>query len=370
MCGIAYQHNFDGTPVNNDVMQQFDLQRHRGLEGFGLFDGQEMNMVHAAKEDRILRWLVKYDSNLILFHHRNPTSTINIKRTAHPFTTHKFFGKNQYILVHNGHVNNSRILRTEHEKLGIKYQSKLRDGTFNDSESLLWDFALTMEGKQDGLRASGGIAFICLKIVDGVLDKMYFARNTSPLNLFRDENGVRLSSEGKGKPIDPHMLYTYNYVLNRLTTRFFDVPPHYKYENTGNSTKYIGAGNGYNASGNYVPPYLRAVENEIDKRQSTMPYQDVLDYDRDGNPIYDSYDDDYTPTMKEVEVKVLDLLCDANGVFEVAYWAAEQKMEAAMEFGDTYEVWLLEAAMEYIENDPENVDKNSVSTMWEAIWER
>lgn len=365
MCGIAYGHNFDGSPVNNDILQQFDLQRHRGLEGFGLFDGQEMHMVHAAKEDRILRWLVKYDSNLILFHHRNPTSTINIKRTAHPFTTHKYFGDTQYILVHNGHINNSKILRTEHEKLGIKYQSKLHDGTFNDSESLLWDFALTMEGKQDRLYASGGIAFICLKIVKGKLDKMYFGRNVSPLNLFRDKDGIRLSSEGKGEPIDPHMLYTYNYALNRLTTRFFDVPPHYKYENTGNTTRTLPA---YNSSGHPVPQYLLpAVTNEIDRRQSTMPYQEY-DYDRDGNPIDDEYDD-YLPSMREIETKVLDLLCDSKGVFEVAYWKAEGKLDECYETNDYYEAWLLEGAMEYIENDPENVSNTSVSSMWEALWE-
>lgn len=361
MCGIAYGHNFDGSPVNNDILQQFDLQRHRGLEGFGLFDGQEMHMVHAAKEDRILRWLVKYDSNLILFHHRNPTSTINIKRTAHPFTTYKYFGDTQYILVHNGHVNNSRVLFEEHKKLGIKYQSKLHDGTFNDSESLLWDLALTLEGKQEHLKASGSIAFICLKLVNGKLDKMYFARNTSPLNLFRDENGIRLSSEGKGTSIDPHMLYTYNYELKRLTTRFFDVPPHYKYENTGNSTRPIG---GYGSSGQQF--LLPAVTNEYMRRQSRVA-DDYYDYDRDGNPI-DEYDD-YMPSMKEVETKVLELLCDSKGVFEVAYWKAENLLEECYETGDTYEAWLLEGAMEYIENDPENKDKNSVSSMWEAIWE-
>jgi hypothetical protein len=326
-------------------------------------------MVHAAKEDRILRWLVKYDSNLILFHHRNPTSTINIKRTAHPFTTYKYFGDTQYVLVHNGHINNSRILRTAHEKLGIKYQSKLHDGTFNDSESLLWDLALTLEGKQEGLQASGGIAFVCLKLVKGKLDKMYFGRNTSPLNLFRDKNGIRLSSEGEGEPIDPHMLYTYNYELKRLTTKFFDVPPHYKYVNNGNYDAPL-SGFGVNKNGHPVPHYLLpAVTSEIDRRQSTMPYQDVIDYDRDGNPLYEDEDYEYMPSAVQVENKVLDLLCITKGVFELAYWEAEAQLEEAMEEGDAFEVWLLEGAIEYIENDPENVNKHSVSTMWEAIWD-
>lgn len=371
MCGIAYQHNFDGSPVNNDILQQFDEQRHRGLEGFGLFDGQEMHMVHAAKEDRILRWLVKYDSNLILFHHRNPTSTINIKRTAHPFTTYKYFGDTQYVLVHNGHINNSRLLYEDHKAMGIKYQSKLHDGTFNDSESLLWDFALTMEGKQDHLKVSGGIAFVCLKIVKGKLDKMYFARNTSPLKLFRDKNGIKLSSEGKGELIDPHMLYTYNYALNRLTTKFFDVPPHYKYTGDSYDPHRRWDDFGTNKHGHPVPKYLLPeVSQEIDRRQSYMPYQDVIDYDRDGNPIYEYDEVEYEeyPTMAQIETKVLSLLCTVKGNFEAAYWIAESELEEAIELGSTEDVWLLEAAMEYIENDPENKDKTSVSSMWEDIW--
>ena len=92
MCGIVYAEDFNGNPVNNSIMQIFDKQRHRGTQGFGLFDGQEMNMVHETKEDSILKWLVKYDSNQLLFHHRNPTSTINVKRAAHPFSTKKYFG--------------------------------------------------------------------------------------------------------------------------------------------------------------------------------------------------------------------------------------------------------------------------------------
>src|SRR5258708_5853048 len=104
MCGIIYSHNFEGLPVNNDVLQQYDKQKTRGQQGFGIFDGQKMNMIHAAKEDKILKWLCRYDSNLLLMHHRFPTSTINVKRAAHPFSTKKYLGDTQYILVHNGSI--------------------------------------------------------------------------------------------------------------------------------------------------------------------------------------------------------------------------------------------------------------------------
>jgi len=400
MCGIAYKHNLNGSPVNNDIMQQFDLQRHRGTEGFGLFDGQEMNMVHAAKEDRILRWLVRYDSNLILFHHRNPTSTINVKKAAHPFTTHNKFGDNQYILVHNGHITNSRVLYEEHKKQGIKYQSKLQDGTFNDSESLLWDFANVMEGNKDDLDVRGQIAFICLKLVKGKLDKMYFARNVSPLNLERNKNGISLSSEGEGQPIDPHTLYTYNYKANRLTDKHFSIPQYdnYSYGYTGQSR--LPA---VNNAGNWLPDYLRTkYKEDINKAWNKREH----DYDREGNPIpfddddyvineagiyvpaypFDDYEDEYElsedeleelesqqpPTKAEVENRALEYLCKCNGLLEAAYWLAENDYEMAQDLPMTpnnqFELMLVESTMNYLENDPDNKDAHSVSKLWREVW--
>lgn len=399
MCGIAYKHNFNGSPVNNDIMQQFDLQRHRGTEGFGLFDGQEMNMVHAAKEDRILRWLVRYDSNLILFHHRNPTSTINVKKAAHPFTTHNKFGDNQYILVHNGHINNSKVLYEEHKKQGIKYQSKLKDGTFNDSESLLWDFANVMEGNKDDLDVRGQIAFICLKLVKGKLDKMYFARNVSPLNLKRTNNGISLSSEGEGEPIDPHTLYTYNYKANRLTDKHFSIPQYDNYGYTGQSR--LPA---VNNAGNWLPDYLRnKYREDIAKAWKNRSY----DYDREGNPIpfdddddyvineagiyvpaypFDDYEDEYElsedqleelesqqpPTKAEVENRALEYLCKCNGLLETAYWLAENDYEMAQDLPMTpnnqFELMLIESTMNYLENDIDNKDAHSVSNLWREVW--
>lgn len=379
-------------------MQQFDLQRHRGTEGFGLFDGQEMNMVHAAKEDRILRWLVRYDSNLILFHHRNPTSTINVKKAAHPFTTHNKFGDNQYILVHNGHINNSRVLYEEHKKQGIKYQSKLKDGTFNDSEALLWDFANVMEGNKEDLSVRGQIAFICLKLVKGKLDKMYFGRNVSPLNLERNKNGISLSSEGEGQPIDPHTLYTYSYKANRLTDKHFSIP---QYETYGNHQSRLPATT--NQAGNWLPEYLRTKYKEDIARAW---WDKEHDYDREGNPIgfddddyvineagiyvpahpFDDYEDEYElsedeleelelsepPTMAEVECRALEYLCRCNGLLETAYWFAENDYTLAQDLPMTpnnqFELMLIESTMNYLENDPDNRDAHSVSKLWREVW--
>jgi predicted glutamine amidotransferase len=402
MCGIAYAHNLKGLAVNNDIMQQFDAQRHRGVQGFGLFDGQENNMVRSTTEDKILKWLVKYDSNLILFHHRFPTSTINVKRAAHPFSTKDYFGNTQYVMVHNGHISNASSLRKEHEKLGIKYYSVLEDDTFNDSEALCWDLALTLEGKQDKLQAYGGIAFICLKIVDGALERMYFGRNSNPLSLRRGDGTIHLSSEGDGDAIERNTLYNYNYLANRLTTKKFTVPATYYDINPHYSSQYADSSypkNGFKNSGFRGLPSSWNWGSEYSS--------DFMDYDRDGNPIYvdeyNSYDEFYarkhrgstvthvdernllseeeimeemetfTPPITKVQSRVLDYLCEAQGNFETAYWMAELDYSELMEEEGTQEsiqeTMLVGAVMDAIESDPENINDKSISSTWEALWE-
>lgn len=395
MCGIVYVHDFDGKPVNNKVLNIFDAQRSRGTQGFGLFDGQEKNMVHASKEDRILKWLVKYDSNLILFHHRYPTSTVNVKKAAHPFSTKDHFGDTQYILVHNGHIGNASELRTAHEKMGIKYHSKLGDKTFNDSEALCWDLALTLEGKQSSLEAYGGVAFVCLKLVKGELEKMYFGRNGNPLKLKRDEHGISLSSEGEGEMVEMHQLYTYNYKLNRLTTKSFNIAQWKNYQSNGGEineysgrdwryreeTRPIRSGNVVEQVSSWLPRHL---QQRWGKHLTPIGNDPVIDYDRDGNAIYasdaefDSYDDyirsknglylppgtmtddgardegywmdeddlevsqmdeedlsefleTYEPSKGQVESTMLQYLITAEGHFESAYWALEGDYEAIEE---------------------------------------
>lgn len=412
MCGIVYVHDFAGNPVNNMVLQQFDKQRLRGTQGFGLFDGQEMNMVKAASEDKILKWLVKYDSNLILFHHRYPTSTVNVARAAHPFSTKDYFGKTQYVLVHNGHISNAEDLYEKHEALGIQYNSLLEDGTFNDSEALLWDFALMSEGKQDGLEAIGGMALVCMKIVDGKLNKLYFGRNSSPLNMLRTKHGIALSSEGPGEPIDPEVLYTFNYQLKRLTSRHLH-SPHYSvvrstsqvvYSDGNYDEEYHWGRDNYTGFGQYLSKNMKKrFDRFLPKRD------DLIDYDRDGNPIYpdevdydnacqpnqitigevlDNDDSDVGLTEEELEMletfapneaetvdRTMEALNNSQGHFESAYWELESDYNTLviwpMSEKVAKEMALLEHCMVYLQNDPEYINEKSVSSIWEeedASW--
>lgn len=224
MCGIIYGESFTDKPINGFIMNQFEAQKTRGQQGFGVFDKECGRLVRNPQQGSIMRWLENHPAKTLLFHHRLPTSTDNVKNACHPFSTQDKFDTN-YILVHNGHIGNSRTLKSAHEKLGIEYYSTQKDGRFNDSEALLWDVALYLEGEQDELKAYGGIAFICMAIPKDKRKstKLYFARNSNPLNLSFDTEALLLSSEGKGEPIPANTLHEYNYRTKQLKSMEFEI---------------------------------------------------------------------------------------------------------------------------------------------------
>lgn len=370
MCGIVYAEDFNGNPVNNSIMQIFDKQRHRGTQGFGLFDGQEMNMVHETKEDSILKWLVKYDSNQLLFHHRNPTSTINVKRAAHPFSTKDYFGKKQYIMVHNGHITNSQALRAEHEELhDISYYSNVEDGTFNDSEALLWDLSLVLEGKQKSLEAYGGIAFVCMELEKGKIIKLHFGRNNNPLNMIRNKSGIMLSSEGSGEPIDSNTLYTYHYKSRRLTHKPFTVPASYfsrdSYEPEPFNSSY--------SDGRYddvAYPYRDNACRQISAFSDEL--EDDDDYDYYEGVLTNKDRDKYRPLLAEVESNALAYLFRGDGYFGRAYTKVEMDYYDIMDDIVLTEeqmkrAVLLEWVMEEIINDIEYTSEHARSSQMEEL---
>lgn len=354
-------------------MEQFDKQRGRGTQGFGLFDGQEKHIVKASKEDSILRWLCKYNSHTLLFHHRFPTSTINCKRCSHPFSTKDYFKDVQYILVHNGHISNSRTLRQKHSDLGIAYQSELQDGTFNDSEALLWDLALYLEGKQDSVTAYGGLAFIAIKLVKGKMDKLYFGANNNPLNLLRKKKDIFLSSEGEGQRIESDVLYTWNYKTNRLTTRKVVFP---RFDSSYSQSRLP-------ASSGYYNHYDYDDDDEY-SQQSILGYRKneygvwIKEDDQPKESDEWWFDDDvYKPTAYEIMTCVENYLIKSRGIFEQAYTSMEidyisleEELDAADNNpspGVVRQIRLLEGAMQDLCADTEWLEEDSVSSLWRNI---
>lgn len=434
MCGIVLKTNFDGSAVNNAVLEQYDKQSHRGKRGFGLFtlNKDRPQIVREASEDGILKWLCGKNSHFIMFHHRLPTSTINVAKAAHPHSTGDYFGDTQYILVHNGVIRNASKLFVDHQELGIDYHSFLSDLTFNDSESLLWDLALTLEGQQKEMKAEGGMAFICLKTHKGKLERMYFGRNTNPLNMFLDKDTLELSSEGRGVPIESNTLYQWDFEEKRLymepmTFPSFTPVQSFRPTNVPVQSAIPNTSVSGTSEGKVFDSYDDWYENRnkpdkekkwealrrkyhylVDKAEKPIVFStqsgasrvaEVLttkdhayeaSQNKDGswsvNPKQMTLDiddimqhrKDFEPTPAEVQKRAMEYLIECKGIFEQAYALLEFEYEQFLEdlemaeqtFEDVREQLLMEAALEFINSDPEYVNENSVCAIAEGIYYR
>lgn len=161
----------------------------------------------------------------MLFHHRLSTSTIDIRNACHPFSTKDTF-EGQYVGVHNGMISNDKKLKEEHEKLGINYVSLQPNGTYNDSEALIYDLARYFEGEVDTLTAAGSIAFIVVKKdVSGKPMTLFFGHNDgNPLKMKRTDHSLTISSEGEGESIPVNRLHIFDYETETLRTVHMTIP--------------------------------------------------------------------------------------------------------------------------------------------------
>lgn len=274
MCGLVYARSFNKKPVNLLVYQQYQKQRSRGTMGFGFYNVDTKQLITTPKEHKIIKNLKRKPGSEILFHHRWPTSTDNVPNACHPFTTKNFFSKENggsdttYILAHNGIISSdkAKACKEEHEKLGIVYSSVQPDGKFNDSEALLWDFALLMENKKKKLDAGGSIAFICLAINEKKGNKLYFGRNYgSPLNIdYKEGENLYISSEGEGDIVPTDSLFCYYSKTGELTDTKLDIPS--SYSHNYNSSSYSHSHRGVN-----TPPLATpGVEHTLTKQEDVM----------------------------------------------------------------------------------------------------
>lgn len=230
-------------PVNKTIKKRYKDQRNRGTEGFGFYIPETNRLVLNTKESRIISLLKRDEAKEILFHHRFPTSTDNVRNACHPFSTKAVF-ENQYVGVHNGVIYNDDEVKKDHDELGIQYASMQPDGKkFNDSEALIYDLARYFEGQVDKLTARGNIAFIVVKRnPDGKAVNLLFGRNSgNPLVMKRTKNSLTVSSEGEGDTVEPNMLYCYDYETKSLTKEALTIPL--------GGYNYTGYGGGYQSEG-------------------------------------------------------------------------------------------------------------------------
>ena len=220
MCGIIAAFNKkqeNKETVNEWVLNQFEDQRKRGTEGFGIIsineDGQYI--IARATEGYKFMWDIHMNqSTMLLVHHRTPTSTPNLIKQTHPMVVSNGSLQKNYIVVHNGVVYNASEVKKKHEELGFLYETEMEGNVgekkFNDSEAFAIELARFIEGQTNEIDIRGSVAFVALQVDKKTkkVEQLYFGRNeANPLKIAKSREILKLSSEGPGNEVKPFNLY-------------------------------------------------------------------------------------------------------------------------------------------------------------------
>ena len=249
MCGIVTVIGGNkNKSVSKKVWTDYLVQKGRGSQGFGYCAVKNgvVSVERAETEDEIHAKLKKETANIIMFHHRFPTSTINVEECAHPiYVSHKDLDYDYY-LIHNGVIKNPTSLKKEHEEKGYVYTTELKYQTrvdyesevtgkkyftseknsseFNDSEALAIEVANVLDGNKEKINTVGNVAFVAMQVYkdgvnDGKLFKIHYGRNSgNPLTVSKEHGDSIIKSVG-GTSIDDNKLFTIEYELNGRETR-------------------------------------------------------------------------------------------------------------------------------------------------------
>lgn len=321
MCGIVYVRRHDGKPARKQVLKRYGKQEDRGSEGFGYVSIGDQNEVLGYKryqtEREVRQALEKSSSPHVLFHHRFPTSTINIPESAHPIRVKHKELKYTYYVVHNGVLSNSRELFYAHGKLGYKYSTLIQplyrsakgkeflgDATFNDSESLAIELARTIEGLQPSVKATGTIAYLVLQVRDKKACALYYGTNGgNPLTIEKTATGTCIASEG-GRAIPENKGFRLDFATDEITETHVKLIPYAPYKPAIGYSTY-----NYDYRGNYA-------KTKTSAELSTLANEDAEE--EDYSPDYGGTDE----TREEI-AQIVEYLADIENDLNLAYEVGE-----------------------------------------------
>lgn len=375
MCGIIYARTKRDKSVNNEVIKQYLKQRPRGHEGFGIYDFKYKNLIKQPSEGKILKYLRSHPTDEMLFHHRFPTSTGNVKNACHPFSTKDYFGDTQYIMIHNGVLSNSRELASSHTNMGIEYSSVQQDGRFNDSEALMWDLALVLEGKQAEPKARGSVAIIMLeKHKDASKNKLHWFHNSgNPLFIRDNAKKFVLSSEGGpgSQAVEINNMFSYSYETEEVDKTHMWL-----------SSSYYTPSNVNNAS--YPLPYQDFDEEtyrRLDDDLSVNNQLSLLEEDEIQSALADEFDEqeeqqwkllsDSKKFSKKLKSRVKEFMAYADGNYSGAVFLLENNLKDLAERPYSLETWYemqqLGGAMAILLADPfwDSEDQSTVHPLYQ-----
>lgn len=231
MCGLAFAFSKRGRGVGKQVYEMYKAQESRGKEGFGyvaIHNGNIVAVERAQKEEGIKHKLLAEKSELILFHHRMPTSTKNTLGTTHPIFVSNPELEFDYYVAHNGVITNDDVMKTRHEGLGYIYTTeftehviaKYKNGVteeldadravYNDSECLAIELARYIEGLSNRVDTSGSAAFWVVQLEKSGtrVETIFFGKNKGrDLKITRSKKWWGVSSE-TGQDIESMKLFS------------------------------------------------------------------------------------------------------------------------------------------------------------------
>jgi len=360
MCGIIFVRSTskDKKIVNETALDIFENQRKRGTEGFGIVKifADKTFKVDRATEGYKFMWDIHQDPvEMIMVHHRIPTSTPNLTGQTHPMFVSNGSLKYDYLIIHNGMINNDDELKKEHEALGFVYQTEMKENwngviKFNDSEALATELARYIEGQEKKYRTIGGAAFIVLQIdkkKQKVL-RVYFGRHgSSPLKMAKTRGMIMLASENIGDDIKEDIMYSFeldekmeltkkNIVIEKEKEDDVRTTPYNQY-----NQKTFGF-SGTSANDEVTKKYNEKLK-EINNRKRYDYYDD------------DGISDSYTPNTKEVGDDAPDMILAETEQDKIT-------MEVLENIND-----IVDGAITEIERDP--TDEMAIKTWADMVYD-
>jgi len=335
MCGIIHVRTKKKGRTIEKVLDQYNNQKTRGSEGFGFcaIDVVNETVSHQrnAYWERTKKELKEFGAPEIMFHHRFPTSTINIKECAHPIKVKNKELKHVYYVVHNGIIRNDDELKTKHEKLGYVYNTEVTtkyhangveyDGNshYNDSEALAVELARFTEGKSTDIKAKGSIAFIMLECNHkGKPIKLHYGRNWgNPLKVHESDKEFMLSSEGKGTLIPIDEWNEYDYASSQTRTMKVDIGDNgYNTTTSYNRPTYTGGTTtrGYSSYHDHSQAMkdIKALSDteeqaRIDKEDEDVSMNGAIKLLEDKKPTQRKLLDDFDTSPSDSEISTIDI---------------------------------------------------------------
>jgi glucosamine 6-phosphate synthetase-like amidotransferase/phosphosugar isomerase protein len=155
MCGIIGFVVNDCNGVLDRLESIYENQQSRGRQGagFAIKRGKKIMRFRSQNPKTALKEIAKRQlrvGDMVLFHHRFPTSSPNKAKFNHPISSED----GSIILIHNGHISNDKAL---YKRMRATHQFETRYKTSKESKAGITDSEVMVHSLEENLR-SGGIS--------------------------------------------------------------------------------------------------------------------------------------------------------------------------------------------------------------------